>query len=142
MARRIINVYFAKEYKHVFNKNNKKSKNDYILNIDKITRERLNNESALVLNPLQAFILNYEIKKLLDKAITISNQKYDNIIYVNAKLNVSSILNIIQFLNKTYVGSNFHFMLIDKSDEYAKKHFDRGIVSMRKLKIMDEYVRV
>ena len=114
---RFIKVYFVKEYKLFFNKNNKKAKRDYILNVNKIIKDRFN-EDFYILNNIQAFLLNYEIKKLLDKAINISNKKYQNIIYINDNMSITGLLNTVSFLSATYNNLGFDFILLDKEDEF------------------------
>ena len=115
---RCINIYFIKEYKHFFNKNNKKSRSDYILNINKIIKDKFSKE-IFVFNNIQAFLLNYEVKKLLDKAITISNEKYENVIYINDNLSLAGMINIHQFLYDTYKDIGFNFIVLDKEEEFG-----------------------
>lgn len=119
MVPRVINVYFIKEYKFFFNKNNKKSPVDYILNIDKVIEEKTNGIPPIVFNNVQTFMLNYEIKKLLDKAITIVNEKYDNIIYINSNMTSGGVLNIIGHLENTYCGYSFNYVLLDRENEFG-----------------------
>lgn len=117
MVERELKVYFLKEYRWFINKDNKKQKSDYVLNINKIIKDKFD-EPVYILNAIQSFILNYEIKKLLDKVIKISNQKYDTIIYVNNNLSASNVLNIVGFLNGTYKNINFQYNLINKNEDY------------------------
>jgi hypothetical protein len=79
---------------------------------------------------VQSFLLNYEIKKLLDKAITVKNEKYDQIIYLNSNLSTTTILNTIDFISDEYQDFEFKFSLIaptsdpeplDISDELIEK---------------------
>jgi len=114
--KRQFKVYFIKEYKWFFNKNYKKAKSDYILNVNKIIKEKFNNE-FFSMNKFQAFLLNYEITKLLDKAINISNRKYDKIVYINNNITISSVLNTMIALKQSYPKIDFDFILIDKDDE-------------------------
>lgn len=113
---RCINVHLTKAYKHVINKNNRKGKSDYVLNVDKITKEKFECELH-VMNNVQAFLLNYEIRKLLDKVITIDNCKYKDVIYVNKNMSVSSIMNLIVSLNKTYKSVIFTYNLYCDLDD-------------------------
>ena len=115
---RSINIYFIREYKHFFNKGNKKCRSDYILNINKIIKEKFNKE-VYILNNIQAFLLNYEVKKLLDKAITISNEKYENVVYINNSLSITGMINIYKFLIDTYKDIGFNFILLDKDNEFS-----------------------
>lgn len=119
MMPRVINVYFIKEYKFFFNKNNKKDPSDYVLNIDKVVEEKMGGAPPIVFNNVQTFMLNYEIKKLLDKAITIVNEKYDNVIYINGSMSTNGVLNIIGHLEKTYKEYSFNYVLLDKESEFA-----------------------
>ena len=119
MIQRVINVYFIKEYKLFFNKNNKKNPADYVLNVDKLIEEKMQGTPPVVFNSVQTFMLNYEIKKLFDKAITITNCKYDNIVYINNKLEQNGILNVIGHLEKTHSNYSFKYVLLDKENEFA-----------------------
>ena len=118
MLPRVINVYFIREYKFFFNKNNKKNPADYVLNIDKIVDEKTSDAPPVIFNNVQIFMLNYEIKKLLDKAITITNEKYYNIVYINGKMTQDGILNVIGHLEKTYKDYHFNYVLLDRETEF------------------------
>jgi hypothetical protein len=81
-------------------------------------------------NKVQSFLINYEIKKLLDKAIHIKNKKYKNIIYLNSNLSITLIENAIQFIENEYYPIDFNFELIEP------KEFDSdGLDRIDKLKI-------
>lgn len=113
-----INVFFVKELRHYFNKNNKKQKSDYIINVDKLMLDKMKDNQMYIMNKVQAFLINYEIKKMLDKAVTISNHKYDTIVYINANIGKSTILNTQKFLTESYFGKlNFKFTVIDKTGD-------------------------
>ena len=115
-----IKVYFTKEHKHIFNKVNKKKKSDYIINVDKLMAEKMQG-NLYVMNKIQAFLINHEIKKMLDKAVTISNHKYDTIVYINANMNKSTVLNTQKFLTESYYDKlKFKFTVIDKQDEFVE----------------------
>lgn len=120
LVQRVINVYFIKEYKFFFNKNNKKNPVDYVLNVDKVIDEKMQGAPPLVFNSVQTFMLNYEIKKLLDKVITIANEKYDNIVYINGRMSSNGVLNVIGHLEKSYPDYQFNYVLLDKDGEYAE----------------------
>jgi len=109
----IVFVKDQKQFAHIFCK---KQKCDYLLNVNKIIREKFDHE-ILVPNKIQAFLINYEIKKLIDKAINVRNRKYNRIIYVNSSLSVSNINNTIKFLNTAYGTINFIPKLIDVDQE-------------------------
>ena len=96
VERREIEVVFVKEHKFFIKKYTKKIKSDYMLNINKLIKDKLNSK-FIIPNKIQSFILNYEIKKLLDKAINIKNNKYNRIIYMNSELSISGISNTIEF---------------------------------------------
>jgi len=83
MEKRNIEVVFVKDYKSFILAFNKKDKSDYILNVSKLLKDKFSTK-FLVPNKVQSFLLNYEIKKLLDKAISVKNEKYSRIIYLNS----------------------------------------------------------
>ena len=120
LVQRVMNVYFIKEYKFFFNKNNKKNPVDYVLNVDKIIDEKTQGAPPVIFNSVQTFMLNYEIKKMLDKAVTIVNEKYDNIVYINGRMSSNGILNIIGHLEKTYPSHSFNYVLLDRDDEFSE----------------------
>lgn len=62
MVQRVINVYFVREYKFFFNKNNKKNPVDYVLSVDKVIEEKTGGAPPVIFNNVQTFMLNYEIK--------------------------------------------------------------------------------
>lgn len=134
MVQRVINVYFVKEYKFFFNKNNKKNSVDYVLNVDKVIEEKTGGAPPVIFNNVQIFMLNYEIKKLLDKAITISNEKYDNVVYINSRMTVASALNIVKHLENSYPKYSFNYVMLDKENEFAdiKQHVP-GITVVKSL---------
>lgn len=101
MENRKIDVIFVREYKSFIGAFNKKSKSDYLLNVTKIVRDKFNTR-FLMPNKVQSFLLNYEVKKLLDKAIKVKNKKYTRIIYLNTNLSISTVLNSIDFINEEY----------------------------------------
>lgn len=100
-SKRDISVIFTTEHKYVFNKNNRKEKFDYLLNVNKI-KKNLFHDLPIVLNKTQVFVLNFEVQKMFHKALTINNQKYTNIIYINSEMDSHIIQNIINYLNKIY----------------------------------------
>lgn len=116
--KRDIQVVFTKEHKFVFNKDNKKEKNDYLLNVNKI-KNILFDDMPIILNKTQVFVLNFEVKKMFNKALSITNQKYTNIIYINSDLNVDTLKNIISYLEKNYSKDvMFSYVLFDKCGEF------------------------
>ena len=102
MNERLINIVFVKDYKSFILAFDKKDKSDYILNVSKLIKDKFNTK-FIVPNKVQSFLLNYEIKKLLDKAITLKNDKYSRVIYLNSNLSITSILNTIDFINEEYL---------------------------------------
>lgn len=110
-----ISIVFIKEYKNYISAFNKKSKEDYVLNVNKIIKEKFKTK-FIVPNKVQSFLLNYEIKKLLDKAINIKNKKYRRVIYLNSNLSNSTILNTINFISEEYDNLDFMFHLIEEMD--------------------------
>lgn len=109
---RKLEIIFVRDQKQFIHTFNKKQKCDYLLNVNKIVKEKFDHE-ILVPNKIQAFLINYEIKKLIDKAINVRNRKYNRIIYVNAGLSISNINNTIKFLNTAYGTIAFVPKLID-----------------------------
>jgi len=129
---REIEVIFVREYKFFIKKFDKKQKSDYMLNINKLIKDKLNSK-FIVPNKIQAFILNYEIKKLLDKAINIKNNKYDRIIYLNSDLSVGGISNTVAFLNEEYEYVKFNYQLIDIKGDFVEEDVLRlGTVTLNK----------
>ena len=83
-------------------------------------------------NKVQSFLLNYEIRKLLDKAITIKNKKYTRVIYLNNQLTPSSIQNAMYFMESEYTILDLEFLII------KSKHLDPDdIPNDDKLKIIN-----
>jgi hypothetical protein len=115
MNERLINIVFVKDYKSFILAFDKKDKSDYILNVSKLIKDKFNTK-FIIPNKVQSFLLNYEIKKLLDKAITLKNDKYSRVIYLNSNLSITSILNTIDFINEEYLGFTFNYQLIDSLD--------------------------
>lgn len=113
-----INVYFICEHKQFFNKFNKKMSGDYIISIDKLIEEKFSTR-LVILNAVQSLLLNYEIRKMLDKAIRITNAKYDNIIYINADLNEVGIINIVRMMKERYTEVSFNYVLLDDSNSFS-----------------------
>lgn len=109
---RKLEIIFVRDQKQFIHTFSKKQKCDYLLNVNKIVKEKFDHE-ILVPNKIQAFLINYEIKKLIDKAINVRNRKYNRIIYVNAGLSISNINNTIKFLNTAYGTISFVPKLVD-----------------------------
>lgn len=111
MEKRKISVVFVKDYKSFILTFSKKDKSDYILNVSKLIKDKFSTK-FIVPNKVQSFLLNYEIKKLLDKAITVKNEKYSRIIYLNSNLSSTTILNTIDFVSDEYQDFEFNYSLI------------------------------
>lgn len=132
-VKRDIQVVFTKEHKYVFNKDNRKEKNDYLLNVNKI-KKSLFDDLPIILNKTQVFVLNFEVQKMFNKALTIANQKYTNIIYINSDLNNIILSNIITYLDKNYTRDiQFSYVLFDKLLE-----FDNVDINANRFKIINE----
>jgi hypothetical protein len=118
MKEREVSIVFVREYKHYISSFGKKAKEDYVLNVNKIIKEKFKTK-FIVPNKVQSFLLNYEIKKLLDKAINIKNEKYKKVIYLNSNISTSIILNTLDFIEAEYESLLFSYTLIEskKSDE-------------------------
>jgi len=117
IATRELTIVFVRDYKTFVERLSKKSKSDYVLNINKIVKEKFQTE-IFIPNKVQAFLLNYEISKLIDKVIKIKNQKYSRLIYLNTELSPTGILNSINFLKTTYTWVEFDFTVIDPDQEF------------------------
>jgi hypothetical protein len=118
MEKRKISLVFVKDYKSFILTFNKKDKSDYILNVSKLIKDKFSTK-FIIPNKVQSFLLNYEIKKLLDKAITVKNEKYNQIIYLNSNLSTVSILNTIDFISEEYPDFEFTYQLIQG---YRRNH--------------------
>ena len=116
---RTLEIIFVKDQKQFIQIFTKKQKCDYLLNVNKIIKEKFDQE-ILVPNKIQSFLINYEIKKLIDKAINVRNRKYNRIIYVNAGLSASNINNTVKFLNTAYATIDFIPHLIDSELEIGE----------------------
>ncbi len=119
---RLLDVVFIKEFKFFIKKYDKKQKEDYLLNVNKIIKDKFNTK-FLVPNPVQSFLLNYEIKKLLDKAVNIKNQKYTRIIFLNSTITFGGIQNNIEFLDKEYLNVKFNYIMIDPKNDFDRELF-------------------
>lgn len=117
---RIIQVLFVRDQKLLLQKIQKKGKTDYLLNVTRIVKEKFE-QDILVPNKIQSFLINYEIKKLIDKAVNVRNRKYQRIIYVNPNITPNAILNTVDFLNGSYEEVKFEAAIID-SDETFVNH--------------------
>lgn len=113
--KRTLHIIFIREFRSFTSINSKKSKEDYILNVNKIVKDKFNSK-FVVPNKVQSFLINYEIKKLLDKAIFIKNKKYKNIIYLNSNLSITLIKNAIQFIEHEYELMDFEYSLIEPKE--------------------------
>lgn len=120
--KRCLDIVFIKEFKFFIKRFDKKQKEDYLLNVNKIIKDKFNTK-FLVPNPVQSFLLNYEIKKLLDKAVNIKNQKYNRIIFLNSTITFSGIQNTIEFLEKEYLDVGFNYHMIDPKEDFDKDLF-------------------
>jgi hypothetical protein len=115
MEKRKIEIVFVRDYKSFVQVFKKKEKSDYILNVSKLIKDKFSTK-FIVPNKVQSFLLNYEIKKLLDKAITLKNEKYQRVVYLNATLSKTSLLNTVDFISEEYLDFNFDFTIIDSND--------------------------
>lgn len=115
MEDRNVTIVFVREYKNFISAFQRKSKEDYVLNVNKILKEKFKTK-FIVPNKVQSFLLNYEIKKLLDKAINIKNQKYKRVIYLNSHISTSSILNTVDFIEDQYDDISFEYTFVKSKD--------------------------
>lgn len=125
---RKITVHVVGEYNLVFNKNNKKHKYDYVLNVGKILKSKIGT-CSVVLNPFQAWVLNYEISKLLKKVISASTDKYTDIYYVNKNVSSSAVLNLSEFLSSNYKDVSFDYILHMKDKDSDMQDVYNSITS-------------
>jgi hypothetical protein len=107
-----ISIVFDSEYRHFISSFQRKSKDDYVLNVNKIIKDKFKTK-FIVPNRVQSFLLNYEIKKLLDKAINIKNKKYRRVIYLNSNISTPIILNTMTFIGEEYDKLTFTYHLIE-----------------------------
>lgn len=119
---RTLDIIFIKEFKFFIKKFVKKNKEDYLLNVNKIIKDKFGTK-FLVPNPVQSFLLNYEIKKLMDKAINIKNEKYTRIIYLNSNITTTGIHNTLEFLKLEYSNIEFNCYIIDPKEDFEKSLF-------------------
>jgi len=120
---RTLNIIFIREFRSFTTVHYKKNKDDYILNVNKIIKDKFDSK-FIIPNKVQSFLINYEIRKLLDKAIHIKNKKYKNIIYLNSNLSITLISNAIQFIEDEYHPIIFKFNLIEPK-EFDSDGLDR-----------------
>jgi hypothetical protein len=113
---RTLQILFVRDQKQLIQTIQKKAKTDYLLNVSRIIREKFE-QDILVPNKIQSFLINYEIKKLIDKAVNVRNRKYQRIIYVNPNITANLILNTVDFLNGSYEEVVFEPVLIDADSE-------------------------
>lgn len=125
-------LIFTRYNKYVYNKYNKKQSDEYILNIDKLMKSKLD-ENISVLNVYQTFILDYEIMRLLSKII---GKTYNKIVYVNQNLSVTYILNMISLLEKKYPDETFKYTIYYDEDDVGivdtvskERDFDKKLVA-------------
>jgi len=127
---RVLNIIFVREFRSFTSIYSKKTKEDYILNVNKIIKDKFNTK-FIIPNKVQSFLINYEIKKLLDKAIHIKNKKYKKIIYLNSNLSISLIKNAMMFIEEEYNPVTFEYLLIEP------KEFDNtGLDQIKNLDIV------
>jgi len=111
-----ISIVFVREYKYFIRVFEKKTREDYILNVSKIIKDKFKSK-FIVPNKIQSFLLNYEIKKLLDKAINTKSKKYKRVIYLNSNLSESALLNTMDFINDEYADFVFDYSIIENGSE-------------------------
>ena len=111
-----ISIVFVREYKYFIRVFEKKTREDYILNVSKIIKDKFKSK-FIIPNKIQSFLLNYEIKKLLDKAINTKSKKYKRVIYLNSNLSESTLLNTMDFINDEYTDFVFDYSIIENGSE-------------------------
>lgn len=116
---RLLQIVFVRDHKLFIQVLQKKGKSDYLLNVNKIIREKFDQDIVFP-NKIQSFLINYEIKKLIDKAVNVRNRKYQRIIYVNSSIGPNTVLNTVDFLNGAYEDVKFEPVLIDPDNEFSE----------------------
>lgn len=129
MEKRKISIIFVKDYKSFILTFNRKDRSDYILNVSKLIKDKFSTK-FIIPNKVQSFLLNYEIKKLLDKAINVKNEKYGRIIYLNSNLSESTVLNTIDFITNEYPEFEFSYSIITSPTDPDPLDLPLDIVSM------------
>ena len=114
---RVIEVFFIKDYKAYVSLYGKKNKSEYVLNVNKLIKEKLGTD-YVVPNKTQAFLLNYEIRKLVDKVINSKSKKYSRIIYFTNNISITGIMNAFEFLETSYPNIEFSSSVLDTENEF------------------------
>jgi hypothetical protein len=128
MEKRKVSIVFVKDYKSFILTFNRKDRSDYILNVSKLIKDKFSTK-FIVPNKVQSFLLNYEIKKLLDKAINVKNEKYSRIIYLNSNLSESVVLNMIDFITNEYPEFEFSYGIISTLNDADPLELPLDLVS-------------
>jgi hypothetical protein len=115
MEKRKIDIIFVRDYKSFIKNFGQKERDSYVLNVSKLIKDKFSTK-FIVPNKVQSFLLNYEIKKLLDKAITLKNEKYSKIVYLNANLSTAVVLNTIDFIEAEYDEFLFSYFLVNSEE--------------------------
>lgn len=115
---RTVQIIFVSDQKQFVQVLQKKLKSDYLLNVNKVMRDKFGQE-IVIPNKIQSFLINYEIKKIIDKAVNVRNRKYKRIIYINSNLTANTILNTLDFLSTAYDNVQFEPLLIDLDDSVS-----------------------
>ena len=113
---RTLEIVFVKDQKQFIQAFTKKQKCDYVLNVNKIIRDKFD-QDIIFPNKIQSFLINYEIKKLIDKAINVRNRKYNRIVYINSNLSRTIVGNTVKFLGAAYDSIIFSPTIIDPESE-------------------------
>jgi hypothetical protein len=116
MQEKQASVVFIREYKNYISAFGKRSREDYLLNVNKIIKDTFKTK-FIVPNKVQSFLLNYEIKKLLDKAIGPKNERYSRVIYLNSNLSSSAVLNAMDFIESNYQNLSFSYHIIETTKQ-------------------------
>jgi hypothetical protein len=96
--------------------------------VSKLIKDKFSTK-FIVPNKVQSFLLNYEIKKLLDKAINVKNEKYSRIIYLNSNLSASVVLNTIDFITNEYPEFEFSYGIISTLNDADPLELPLDLVS-------------
>lgn len=103
---------YYKKYTQLYGKN---WSADYLLFVNKIIREKVGT-NFIIPNERQKFVVNYEIKKLINKAINTRSNKYNNIVYVYSNIKSNAINSLMNYLIHNYPQLDFSVLLIGLDD--------------------------
>lgn len=123
---KLTEIYFIRDQKSYLDKFGRKQKTDYILNVNKIIREKLDAD-FVVPNAMQAFLLNYEIGKIINKVLNTKTKKYTRLVYMNYNLDFAVALTMFNFIKNKYPDTTFSAFILESDGEFAKYNDNQQI---------------